>query len=541
MSHFPSATFLGLLSLAGLLPGQDASQSYDLLLRGGRVVDGTGGEPYVADVAVRGDRIAAIGDLAEARATRSIDARGLVVAPGFVDVHTHADNTTSRPEAINFVSMGVTTIITGNCGYSGSDLDETFSRLEKTGVSPNFASLIGHGTVRTAVLGSDARAPTPNELEAMRDLVRRAMRAGAVGLSTGLIYVPGTYAETEEIVALARVVGEFGGVYASHIRNENDHVVEAVDEAVRIGNEAGVKVQISHIKASGKHNWGRSALVIERLRRARAAGSRVTADQYAYDASSTSLDVLFPADELSIGREAFAAKLADDAGFRARMLDAVMKVMERVGFGDLSYCRIADAPGSADLNGMTIAEASAFRHGDRERPTQARTALDLFAMSKGRRISMIYHTMSEDDVARYMREPFVAIASDSGIRLRKTTGLPHPRGAGNNPRVLARYVRERGILSLPLAVQKMTSLPAEVFGLEDRGVVRVGAFADLTLFDAETVQDKATFDAPLETPAGMPWVVVNGVVVVENGEHTGARPGSVLRHRSPAAKAREER
>ena len=529
------------LALAGPIPSQDVRQPFDLVIAGGSIVDGTGQASFRADLGVRGGRIAAMGDLGEAPTTRTIDASGLVIAPGFIDVHTHADNATSRPEAPNFVAMGVTTIVTGNCGSSNTDLAKTFARLDKTGISVNFASLIGHGTVRREVLGLSSEAPTKPQLDQMIELVDQAMRAGAVGLSTGLIYVPGTYASTEEITALAGVVGKYDGVYATHMRNENDRVLTAIDEALAIGREARVRVQISHIKASGKHNWGRSEQIVEKLREARAAGERVTADQYVYDASSTSLDVLFPTKELSIGRPAFAEKLREDQDFRVRMHEALMTEMERVGFGDLSYCRIANAPHNTDLNGKTIAQAATFRHGNDDRETQAQVALDLYAKSEGKRIGMIYHTQSEDDVTTFMREPYVAVASDAGIRLRRSDSLPHPRGAGNNPRMLARFVRKLGVVTLPQAVRKMTSLPAATFGLKDRGEIRVGAAADLVLFDPDAVEDRATFDEPINAPVGISRVLVNGVIVVADGRHTGARPGVVLRHKAPGADDKRNR
>jgi len=524
-----------LLVISCSIGAQDPAAPFDVVIRGGTIINGTGEPAFSSDLGLRDGQIAAIGDLSGEATHSSLDAAGLVVAPGFIDVHTHADNATSRPEAFNFLAMGVTTIITGNCGSSRADLGETFARLEKTGVSVNFASLIGHATVRRAVLGLSKDAPTAAQLEEMQGLVEQAMRAGAVGMSTGLIYVPGTYARTEELTALASIVGEFGGVYATHMRNENDRVLEAIDEALAIGRDAGVPVQISHIKASGKPNWGRSAQIVAKLRDARAAGARVTADQYVYDASSTSLDVLFPSSELTIGRKAFAAKLESDEGFRRSMRAALMTKMKRVGFGDLSYCRIAYAPNNAELNGKTLPQAAAIRYQDDSKEGQARMALDLFAQSKGRRVGMIYHTQSEKDVMTFMREPYVAVACDAGIRLRKSQSLPHPRGAGNNARMLGRFVRELGVVSLPEAIRKMTSLPARTFGLEGRGELRVGAAADVVLFDPETVQDRATYDAPVLTPVGIPRVLVNGVVVVEDGRHTGARPGQVLRHQPDRA------
>lgn len=529
----PATLALMVSALFAAIPATAQEKTCELLISGGQVYDGSGGKPHLADLAIRDGRIVAIGDLDDHAALRTIDARGLAVAPGFVDVHVHADDVARSPEARNFAQMGVTTIISGNCGYSNADLDEAFARLDTAGTGVNFGSLIGHGTIRRAVLGLEQRAPDEAELAQMRTLLREAMRAGAVGLSTGLIYVPGTFADTEELIELARVVAEFDGVYATHIRNENARVVEATEEAIRIGREAGVRVHISHLKASGKTNWGKARDVVATIRRAREAGLRVTGDQYAYDAANTTLDVMFPDEAIADGPRAFARRVTDDADFRAEMEDALLAKMDEVGFGDLSYCRIANAPNNAALCGMTIPEATERRFATTDRRAQARLTLDLVVDARGERINMIYHTMSDDDVATFMAEPWVAIASDAGILSADVKGKPHPRGAGNTARVLAHYVRETRAVSLSDAVRKMTALPAEVFGLEDRGALRVGAWADVTIFDPATVQDHATFDEPTHPPTGIHWVLVNGTPVVQRGEHTDARPGTVLRHSSP--------
>jgi N-acyl-D-amino-acid deacylase len=384
--------------------------------------------------------------------------------------------------------------------------------------------------VRSAVLGTANRAPTTEELDAMRALVRRAMEAGAVGMSTGLIYVPGTYAKTDELVALCEVVAEFGGVYASHMRNEAGQVLTAIDEALEIGRRAGVHVQLSHLKASGKPHWGRSAEIVEKLRAARAAGQRVTGDQYAYTASSTGLEVLFPSEALSVGRKEFARLLAEDATLRAEMDRALRRHAEESGFGDFAYAQIANAPEHEELSGARIDAAAEQVLGRRDLDAQIELIARLMIDAGGSRVQMVYHKMCEDDVERIMREPWVAVASDSGIRMHETASKPHPRGAGNNPRVLGHYVRERGVVPLALAIHKMTALPAGVFGLEDRGAIRTGAFADLVLFDPERVIDGATYEDPLAPPRGIACVIVNGEVVAQDGEHTGARPGMVLRH-----------
>ncbi len=518
---------------AGGLPGQAPTSPpvrYDLVLRGGTLVDGDQRTAVLGDLAIADGRIVALGTVDAAPGTPVLFVTGLHVAAGFVDVHVHVDADVARqPGCENFLRMGVTTIVTGNCGSSMRDLPAHFARLEQGGIGCNYASLVGHGTVRTAVLGTQNRAPDAAELQRMADLVDAGMRAGAFGMSTGLIYVPGIYAETAEITALARVVGRHGGIYASHIRSENDQVLAAIAEALQIGADAGVPVQISHIKCTGRPNHGRAEEVLAALQAARARGQRVHADQYAYDASSTGLDVLFPADELEIGREPFAAKLRDDAAFRARIHAALRAKMTQVGFGDFRYARIASAKGHPQLNGLLLPDA-ARRHLQRDdADAQADLAIELFAAAAPDRVGMIYHTMAEADVERFLREDWIAIASDAGLRPEGGPERPHPRGSGNNPRVLGRYVRERGVLDLPTAIRKMTVVPARAFGLVDRGELRVGAFADLVVFDPATIADRATWDEPLAPPAGIRAVFVNGILAVDRGQANGVRAGHVLR------------
>lgn len=528
LRHGVSACLLA--CLAATVPAQ---APFDVILRGGLVADGSGGEPTRADVAIREGRIALIGAVdANAATKRSIDAAGMVVAPGFLDVHAHADeDAAQKPEAENFVRMGVTTIITGNCGSSVPVLGVHFDRLESQGISLNYGTLIGHGTIRTGVMRTAARAPTESELERMRERVAVAMREGAFGMSTGLIYVPGTYAETGELIALSKVVAEHGGVYASHMRYEDDKVLDSITEALRIGREAGCRIHLSHLKACGKSVWGYADRIVEALDQARAAGVQVTGDQYRVTASSTGLEVLFPARELSIGRAAFGKRLAEDREFATTMTDAVLAQAEQAGFTDLAYAQIANAPGHPEFAGLRLDEV-ARRLLQRDDPrAQAEAAGRLMTDAKGTRIGMVYHKMCEPDIERILRAPYVAIASDAGIRSRDGADRPHPRGSGNNARLLGHYVRERGVVSLGLAVRKMTSLPAEVFGLADRGRLAVGMAADVVVFDPGRVRDTATYDEPRGDPEGIPYVLVNGVVVIDAGTHTHARPGMVLRHR----------
>lgn len=515
--------FLAALAAAPFIAS--AEPRYDVLIRGGRVVDGSGNPWYVADVGVRAGRVAAVGKLTAATAARVIEAAGLVVAPGFIDVHTHAEEGLRRtPTADNFVRDGVTTIVTGNCGHSEMDLPAFFSELEDKGLALNVASLVGHNGIRREVMGAEQREPTPEEQAAMEALVESAMRAGAVGLSTGLIYIPGTYAKTGEVVALARVAARHGGLYASHIRSEGTEVVAAVEEAIEVGRQASVPVEISHFKVANKKLWGRSARTLGLVAAARREGLDVTVDQYPYTASSTELGVLLPSWALADGEEAVAARLAD-AKARRRIAREMKKALrERNGRKRLDYAVVASCRSDPSLEGKSIAEINRQRGRKRKLENEIETVLELMEQGGAR---MIYHSMSPTDVERILRSPHSMVASDGGV-VEFEVGLPHPRSYGTNARVLGHYVRERGLLSVEEAVRKMTSLPAQRFGFADRGLVRPGLWADLVLFDPDAVSDQATFDAPHAYSAGLPFVLVNGELVVDEGEHTGARSGRVL-------------
>lgn len=515
-------------------PTPSAAPRYDLVLRGGSLLDGSKAPARRGDLGIADGRIAAIGDVPFAPGTPVLDVTGLHIAPGFVDVHVHVDAEVARgPLCANFLRMGVTTLITGNCGRSVADLAAHFRRLEAGGIGVNYGSLVGHGTVRTAVMGTANRAPTADELRGMQELVAAGMAAGAFGMSTGLIYVPGTYAHEDELTALATVAAKHGGIYASHMRNEGDAVLDAIAEALRIGDRSGCAVHISHLKCTGAGNHGRAAEVLRLLREAQARGVRVSADQYAYDASSTGLDVLFPAAELDARRDGLAQRLRSDAGFRRKIHRALLAKMDAVGFGDFRYARIASAKGNEDLNGLLLPEAAQRRLQRSDRDAQAELAIELLIAAAPDRVTMVYHTMAEADVQRFLAEDWIAIASDAGLRQDGGADRPHPRGAGNNPRVLGRYVRERGALELAVAVHKMTALPAKLFGIADRGELRPGAFADLVVFAADQVADTATYDDPFGAPRGLPMVFVNGQLALSQGQPTGVKAGQVLRHTSP--------
>jgi N-acyl-D-amino-acid deacylase len=498
-------------------------QTYDLLIRGGRIVDGTGAPAYFADVAVTNGRIAALGRNLPGTALSEFDATGLTVAPGFIDVHTHAEEIDETPAAENFLRMGVTTLILGNCGSSTLDVQKYFTRLEGIRVSPNIATLIGHGSVRNQVMGGAfMRPPTEPELEAMRGLVDRALLDGALGLSTGLIYLPGTFAKTDELIALARTVARHDGIYVSHMRDEGRAITAALDELFQIARDAGCRAQVSHIKLSGPPNWGRARQILDRIEAARAGGLDITQDQYVYTASSTGMSQLIPEAWREGGR--FKENLAD-AAKRARMVEQMRTNLFHNGRSNYAYAVIADYSANRALNGMNIVEAAQHVRGSNTIDAQIELLLEIQAHDGA---SGVFHGIHEEDLRVFLRHANTMLGSDSSVR-KFQHGVPHPRGYGNAARVLRRYVREESILRLEDAIRRMTSLPAVTFRLVDRGQVRAGAFADLAVFDAKTVTDTASYEDPHHYASGFGLVVVNGVVVVRHDEHTGARPGQMLR------------
>lgn len=381
-----------------------------------------------------------------------------------------------------------------------------------------------HGSVRREILGTDNRAPTAEELKKMESLVEKAMKEGAVGLSTGLIYVPGTYAKTDEVVALARVAKNYNGVYASHIRNEGDTVFEAIAEAINIGEQTGIPVEISHFKIASKKHWGKTNETLGLVRAAREKGLPVTVDAYAYTASSTSLDTILPSWALAGGREEGKKRLADEAT-KKKIIEEIKKTLKDSKFKDYSYAFVASYATNKDFNGKNIKEIAKIVRGKDNLNAQIDQILEMYQAGGAQ---MVYHKMDEPDVQSILREPFTMIASDSGVRT-QGEGAPHPRGYGNNVRVLGRYVRDLKIITLEDAIRKMTSLPAQTFNLKNRGLIKEGFAADLVIFDEKTVADKATFDNPHQYPIGISHVLVNGNAVFANGQMTGVKSGMALK------------
>jgi len=497
---------------------QSPPQPFDLLILNGRVLDGSGNPWVREDLGIRADRIVARGRLAGAAATRTINADGLVVAPGFIDVHSHAGGSVAREtlrDAAGLLAQGITTIVVNPDGGGPVDLADQRRTLEANGVGVNVALLIGHGSVRGAVMGGARRVPTPDEHTKMAAVVQSAVEAGAFGLSSGLFYEPGRNAELEEVIALARVAG---GVYTSHIRDEGNYttgLVASVREVIRVAEDAGVRGIVTHIKALGPDSWGQSAQVIADINAARARGVEVWADQYPYEASSTSLGAaVLPGPS---GPEALKPRLAEPYSSDQLMKEVTENIRRRGGPASIV---IASGRGAPDLAGQHLEQIAKARG-----VTPAEAAVDILLKGGA---SIVSFNMSEDDIRAFMRQPWTMTSSDGDLSL-PGPSRPHPRGHGAFARKLAVYVRERGVVSLEDAVRAATSAPARVFGFAGRGELREGAFADVIVFDPEKVQDLATYSDPHQHATGMRWVLVNGRVVIDDGVATKTLAGVVLK------------
>ena len=519
----------------------------DLILTGGTVYDGLGGPGVIADVAVTGSVVTAIGDLSQETAGQTINVTGLAVAPGFIDIHTHSDFSLliNRPMRSS-IAQGVTTEVVGNCGVSiglvttdvvftqerrwaergGTDLDwsrmrEYFARVEDGGIACNVASLAGHGTLRKAVVGFDDRPPTPDELTQMQRLLSDALADGAIGLSTGLEYLPGGNAKHDEVAALAAIARDAGGFYATHIRNEGDTLVESIQEALDVAHATGIPLQLSHHKSEGRANWGKPQITLPMMAQARASGLDVLTDQYPYTAFMTGLTVILLPHWAKEGTiDEMLARLRDP-GTRARILSEIA-----VQPWDWTTVQVGIARTRRDTQGLTLAEL-----GSKENKTPAEAALDLLSDEEGW-VAAVHFAMSEEDVEYILADPHTMIGSD-GVANDPASEMAedktHPRTYGTFPRVFAHYVRGREVLSLSQAIRRMTSLPAQRLKLTDRGILKVGAKADITVFDPRTIEDCATFADPHQFPSGIHHVVVNGQIAMRGGVQTDVLSGKILR------------
>ncbi len=515
-----------LLPASLIPPFSDAAAKYDLVITNAKIIDGTANPWFRGSIAIKDGRIVDVGSIDASKAAKVIDAKGRIAAPGFIDVHTHTENIYDHPMAENFIRMGVTTLVTGNCGTSVTDVGDFLSKIKEKPLAVNISTLVAHGSIRSRVMGLDDRAPTADEQKSMNELVEKAMKEGSLDLSTGLIYVPGTFAKTDEVIELARAASKYHGIYASHIRDEGVGVQDAIKEAINIGEQADMPVEISHFKISAKSLWGQSPTTLGIVREARQRGLSVTVDQYAYPASSTSLDVRMPNWAVAGGREAGKKRLAD-AEIRAKIIAEMKEGMAQRGFSDYSYAYVANYRANPEFNGKNIAQIAQIVRGKSDLDAQIEQILEMYASGGAQ---MVYQVMSEDDVRRIMAEPFTMIASDSGVR-EFGAGVPHPRGYGNNARVLGHFVRDLNLITLEDAIRKMTSLPAQTFGLRDRGQIREGFAADIVIFDEMAVGDKATFDNPHQYATGFANVIVNGKLVYDGTTMTGELPGIALKGR----------
>jgi N-acyl-D-amino-acid deacylase len=528
-------------------------ERFDIIIRKGIIVDGTGSPPFRADIGISGDVITSIGDLSGEAAETVIDANGLTVAPGFIDIHNHSDlSILEIPTADNYILQGVTTLVVGNCGSSPAPLTDVnygeFARrmkhenpeaevrwrtfgeylktLEEAAPSVNIVPLVGHGTIRAAVLGYGPEKPSDKDIEKMRELTKEAMESGAFGVSTGLIYIPGTFATTEEVIEIAKVAASYGGIYSTHMRNEGVGLLDSILETVTIGLKAGIPVEISHLKASGRPSWGKVIAALKVIEDYAARGYDISADAYPYTASSTSLSTLLPRDIRGGSSEEILAKLRDP--------DTVRRLKERLGealfeeryisWGDIM---ISYSTKHKEFEGMRLDKIAESLGVD---PVEAVVRL---LVDDELATGMVSFGMREDDVRAVISHPLVAIGSDGSVG-KFGEGKPHPRRYGTFPRVIARYVREEKLISLQEAVRKMTSLPARKLRLWDRGIVRPGFKADLVVFNYYTIEDTATYENPHSYPRGIAYVLVNGKVAVDRGKLVPTvRAGKVLKRKQP--------
>jgi len=515
---------VGLALSAGLPRAQ--TPSYDLVIRHGRIVDGTGSPWYRADLAIRGDTIARIAPIIDAPATRVVDAAGIVVAPGFIDLHTHARRGIfDVPTADNYVRQGVTTLVEGPDGSSPIPLRPFLDRVAATRITPNFAMFIGQGSVRDQIIGSVDRKATPPEIEKMRALVQQGMDDGAFGLSSGLFYVPGTFTPTAEVVELAKVAGRMGGIYISHMRDEASRVLDSVRETIEIGEKGGLPTQVTHHKIIGKANWGKSVDTLRLVDEARARGVDATIDQYPYTASSTGIgSALLPAWALEGGRQNTLKRMQTPSTRSEIRAEIIRLIKEERGGGDPQNVQLARCDWDKSLAGKRLGDVTKGRGLE---PTIENAADTVLWIVEQGGCQGIFHAIDEQDLQRILRHPATMIGSDGEVPIFGQAS-PHPRSYGTFVRVLGRYVRDLHVITLEDAVRKMSSYPAQRIGLADRGVLREGMKADVVVFDPNTIRDRATFEQPHQYAEGVSLVVVNGQVAYENGSMTPARPGRVL-------------
>lgn len=527
--------FFKVATAALLLSGcaaQSPRSDLSLILLGGTVYSGANTPGVVADVWIKDDRIVNVGQLGSAPAERVLDVTGLAVTPGFIDLHSHAIRSTEAgsgifrwPDAENLLRQGVSTVIGGPDGWSPLPLEESFNRLEANPAAVNFGAFVGHGAVRQQVVGLQDRPPTEVELAEMKQVVDEAMQQGAFGLSSGLVYTPGQFADTQELIALSKIAANHGGIYISHMRNENLEVLDSVDELIRIAGQANIAAQITHVKLMGTAMQGRAPELLQKVDQANDRGLDISMDQYPYAAGRTSLMVQFPRWSVDGGSKALNERL-DDPALRARIHEELVYQLKHVrGRNDPANVQISQCRWNPDLDGLSLSRILENRGQEKNLSNAADLVIEL---QQAGGCQAIYHSMHPEDVATLMSHPRTMIASDGGVEV-PGNGHPHPRNYGTNARVLAHYVRDQSLLPLHTAIHKMTRMPADRIGLSDRGRIEAGAIADIVILDPERVQDHSTFERPHQYSDGVIHMLIAGEAVLLNEQMTGARPGRALR------------
>lgn len=522
ISTYLIALFVFFFILKSFTPKQD----FALLIKNGFILDGTGNPWFKGDIGINGKKIAAIGNLSEKRAGKTIDATGLFVSPGFIDVHTHCDRGIIEvPTVDNYIHQGVTTVIGGNCGGHPYPISELFLELEKNGMSVNFGCLVGHNTIRREVMELKMDPPTIAELDRMKILIRQEMEEGALGFSTGLSYLPGAYSDTSELVSLVSAIVPFGGIYTSHIRDQGKKITQAIQEAIEVGEKNNIPVLISHIKLAEDAVWGKPEMITEPVEKARERGVEVFLDQYPYTATSSGFTSSLPSWCFEGGRENFLERLEDKETYqKIKSFVIERRLTSTKNIDKLKTIYIGRFRKFADFEGKNLREILIFQ---KKEPSIGNAADLIIDIEKNGGATGIFFQMDETDVEYLMGLPYTMHASDGGVQV-VGRGVPHPRNYGTFPRVIAHYVRDRGVITIEEAVRKMTSLPAQVFRIRERGMLREGMYADITVFDFRSFKDQATFTEPHQYGQGLRCVIVNGHVVVTNDTHTGKRPGMVI-------------
>jgi N-acyl-D-amino-acid deacylase len=521
-----SAYLIALFVFFFILKSFTPEPEYTLLIRNGFILDGTGNPWFKGDIGIVGPRIEAIGNLAAKRAGKTIDATNMIVAPGFIDVHTHCDRGIDElPTVDNYIFQGVTTVIGGNCGGHPYPLQNLFDILERNGMSTNFGCLAGHNTIRREVMGLKMDSPTQDELDRMKALIQAEMESGALGFSTGLSYLPGTYSDTQELVYLVSALIPYGGIYTSHIRDQGKRITQAIQEAIDIGEKNGIPVLISHIKLADDAVWGKHEMVTEPVERARERGVEVFLDQYPYTATSSGFTSSLPSWCFEGGQDKFLERVQNpDTYQKIKEYIIERRLASTKDIDKLKTIYIARSRQNPDYEGKNLREILISQN---KEPTVDNAVDLIIEIEKSGGASGIFFQMDEKDVEYLMKLPYTMHASDGGVQI-KGNGMPHPRNYGTFPRVLSHYVRERRVLTLEEAIRKMTSLPAQAFRIRQRGILREGLYADITVFDSRSIKDMATFSDPHQYSQGLRCVIVNGEIVVDDGMHTRKLPGMVV-------------